>query len=127
LPGDRKTVRTPSKPFTPGTISHNLQAASIRREAESSLKRLGVERIDLYQIHQPAWKDQPESASPSSIEEAMQALVALQQEGKIRRFGVSNFKYVRADSDRTGAVHANGGVRPHPEPSPFVLHRLRQQ
>jgi len=74
-----------------GGISHNLQAASIRREAEGSLKRLGVERIDLYQIHWPAWKGQPENASPGSIEEAMQTLVSLQQEGKIRRFGVSNF------------------------------------
>ena len=74
-----------------GGISHNLQAASIRREAEGSLKRLGVERIDLYQIHWPAWKGQPETASPGSIEEAMQALVSLQREGKIRRFGVSNF------------------------------------
>jgi len=53
------------------TISHNLQAASIRREAEASLKRLGVERIDLYQIHWPDWKGQPEDASPGSIEEAM--------------------------------------------------------
>jgi aryl-alcohol dehydrogenase-like predicted oxidoreductase len=74
-----------------GRISHNLQAASIRREAEGSLKRLGVERIDLYQIHWPAWKAQPESASPGSIEEAMTALMALQREGKIRRVGVSNF------------------------------------
>jgi aryl-alcohol dehydrogenase-like predicted oxidoreductase len=74
-----------------GRISHNLQAVSIRREAEASLKRLGVERIDLYQIHWPAWEGQPESASPGSIEEAMTALVALQREGKIRRIGVSNF------------------------------------
>ena len=74
-----------------GRISHNLKAASIRQEAEGSLKRLGVERIDLYQIHWPAWKGQPETASPGSIEEAMQALVSLQREGKIRRFGVSNF------------------------------------
>jgi aryl-alcohol dehydrogenase-like predicted oxidoreductase len=74
-----------------GRISHNLPAASIRHEAEGSLKRLGVERIDLYQIHWPAWKGQPENASPGSIEEAMLALVALQREGKIRRFGVSNF------------------------------------
>ena len=63
-----------------GGISHNLQAASIRREAEGSLKRLGVERIDLYQIHWPAWKGQPENASPGSIEEAMQTLVSLQHE-----------------------------------------------
>jgi aryl-alcohol dehydrogenase-like predicted oxidoreductase len=74
-----------------GRISHNLQAPSIRREAEASLKRLGLERIDLYQIHWPAWKGQPEGASPGSIEEAMTALMALQREGKIRRVGVSNF------------------------------------
>ena len=54
-----------------GNISHNLQAASIRREAEASLKRLGVDAIDLYQIHWPAWKGQPESDSPGSIEEAV--------------------------------------------------------
>jgi aryl-alcohol dehydrogenase-like predicted oxidoreductase len=74
-----------------GNISHNLQAASIRREAEASLKRLGVESIDLYQIHWPAWKGHPEEASPGSIEEAVTELIALQRQGKIRHFGVSNF------------------------------------
>jgi len=73
------------------TISHNLQAASIRREAESSLKRLGLDTIDLYQIHWPAWSGNPESASPGSIEEAIGALAKLQSEGKIRHIGVSNF------------------------------------
>src|SRR5580700_1881912 len=72
-------------------ISHNLQAASIRREAEASLKRLGVDAIDLYQIHWPAWSGNPESASPGSVEEAVGALVKLQAEGKIRHIGVSNF------------------------------------
>src|SRR5271167_1156064 len=72
-------------------ISHNLQAASIRREAESSLKRLGLDTIDLYQIHWPAWSGQPESASPGSIEEAVGALAELKAEGKIRHIGVSNF------------------------------------
>jgi aryl-alcohol dehydrogenase-like predicted oxidoreductase len=74
-----------------GKISHNLQAASIRREVESSLKRLQTDTIDLYQIHWPAWKGAPESASPGSIEEAVGALVKLQAEGKIRHIGVSNF------------------------------------
>jgi aryl-alcohol dehydrogenase-like predicted oxidoreductase len=74
-----------------GKISHNLQAASIRREAESSLKRLGLDSIDLYQIHWPAWSGQPESASPGSIEEAVGALAKLKAEGKIRYIGVSNF------------------------------------
>src|SRR3984957_3931189 len=72
-------------------ISHNLQAASIRREAESSLKRLGLDTIDLYQIHWPAWSGNPESASPGSIEEAVAEMAKLKAAGKIRNIGVSNF------------------------------------
>lgn len=74
-----------------GKITHNLEAASIRREAESSLKRLNIDTIDLYQIHWPAWKGAPEETSPGSIEEAVGALAKLQAEGKIRHIGVSNF------------------------------------
>jgi aryl-alcohol dehydrogenase-like predicted oxidoreductase len=74
-----------------GKISHNLQAASIRLEAETSLKRLKVDSIDLYQIHWPALQGNPESASPGSIEEAVGALAKLKAEGKIRHIGVSNF------------------------------------
>src|SRR5712671_5032559 len=74
-----------------GKISHNLRAASIRREAESSLKRLQIDTIDLYQIHWPAWQGGPESASPGSILEAVGALAKLKAEGKIRNIGVSNF------------------------------------
>ena len=74
-----------------GNVSHSLQAASIRREAEASLMRLGVDTIDLYQIHWPAWQGGPESASPGSIEEAVGALAKLKAEGKIRHIGVSNF------------------------------------
>ena len=74
-----------------GNISHNLQAASIQRECESSLKRLAIDAIDLYQIHWPAWKDASESASPGSIEEAVAALAKLKGQGKIRHIGVSNF------------------------------------
>jgi aryl-alcohol dehydrogenase-like predicted oxidoreductase len=74
-----------------GNITHNLQAASVRREAEASLKRLGVDTIDLCQIHWPAWKGGPESASPGSIEEAVGELARLREQGKIRHIGVSNF------------------------------------
>jgi aryl-alcohol dehydrogenase-like predicted oxidoreductase len=74
-----------------GNISHNLQAASIQRECEASLKRLGIDAIDLYQIHWPTWKDAPESASLGSIEEAIGALAKLKDQGKIRHIGVSNF------------------------------------
>jgi len=74
-----------------GKISHNLQASSIRREAEASLKRLQMDCIDLYQIHWPGFRGRPESESPGSIEEAVGAMAQLEREGKIRHIGLSNF------------------------------------
>jgi aryl-alcohol dehydrogenase-like predicted oxidoreductase len=62
----------------------NLQPASIRSEVEASLRRLGVERIDLYQFH---WPD--ETGTP--IEESWTELLRLREEGKLRAIGVSNF------------------------------------
>lgn len=61
----------------------DLRPESIRKECEASLKRLGVEVIDLYQIHWP----QPEK----QIEDAWSTIADLIQEGKIRYAGVSNF------------------------------------
>ena len=61
------------------------------------LKRLGIDAIDLYQIHWPAWKGGPESASPGSIEEAIGALAKLREQGKIRHIGVSNFNLRQMD------------------------------
>jgi aryl-alcohol dehydrogenase-like predicted oxidoreductase len=63
-------------------IRQRLGAKSIRREAEASLRRLGVETIDLYQIHWP---------NASTIVEAWRTLVELRTEGKVRHIGVSNF------------------------------------
>ena len=90
-----------------GNISHNLQADSIRREAEASLKRLGIDAIDLYQIHWPAWKGGPESASPGSIEEAVGTLTKLKAEGKIRHIGVSNFSAEQMERARKVAPIAS--------------------
>jgi aryl-alcohol dehydrogenase-like predicted oxidoreductase len=64
-------------------IGKSLKAANIRRECEDSLRRLKVERIDLYQVHWP----EPEE----DIEEGWQAMVKLKEEGKVRWIGVSNF------------------------------------
>ncbi len=64
-------------------ISSNLKAQSIRREVEGSLKRLGVEAIDLYQMHWP----NPET----DIEEGWRTMAELKAEGKVRYIGVSNF------------------------------------
>ncbi|WP_207462559.1 aldo/keto reductase [Azospirillum sp. SYSU D00513] len=57
--------------------------ASLRREVEDSLRRLRVERIDLYQMHWPANDGTP-------LEEYWQALVKLRKEGKVRAVGLSN-------------------------------------
>lgn len=72
-------------------ISHNLQAASIRSEAEASLKRLQVDTIDLYQIHWAAHGGKPEGTAPGSVEEAVGEMAKLKTEGKIRHIGLSNF------------------------------------
>jgi aryl-alcohol dehydrogenase-like predicted oxidoreductase len=61
-----------------------LTPDSIRRECEASLRRLGVERIDLYQFH---WPDETGTA----VEDAWGAMVRLVEEGKVRAAGVSNF------------------------------------
>jgi aryl-alcohol dehydrogenase-like predicted oxidoreductase len=61
-----------------------LHPESIRRECEASLRRLGVERIDLYQFH---WPD--ESGVP--VEDSWGEMGRLIDEGKVRWGGVSNF------------------------------------
>jgi aryl-alcohol dehydrogenase-like predicted oxidoreductase len=61
----------------------NVRAASIMKECDDSLRRLGVDVIDLYQVH---W---PSSSAPA--EETMDALSRLHDQGKIRFFGVSNY------------------------------------
>jgi aryl-alcohol dehydrogenase-like predicted oxidoreductase len=61
-----------------------LKPESIRRECDASLRRLGVERIDLYQFH---WPD--ETGTP--VEDSWREMVRLVEQGKVRLAGVSNF------------------------------------
>jgi aryl-alcohol dehydrogenase-like predicted oxidoreductase len=65
------------------TVAHSLKRDSILREAEASLKRLGIDAIDLYQIH---WPDPEED-----IEEGWSALAELKEQRLARHIGVSNF------------------------------------
>jgi aryl-alcohol dehydrogenase-like predicted oxidoreductase len=62
-----------------------LTPESMRRELESSLRRLGVERIDLYQAHRP-----DEIGTP--VEDSWGEMGRFIEEGKIRAAGVSNFQ-----------------------------------
>jgi aryl-alcohol dehydrogenase-like predicted oxidoreductase len=83
------------------TVTHSLRPESIRRECAASLVRLGVERIDLYQIHWPKWPAAPAGDDPGSIEDAWHTMSELRREGKIRYLGASNF-----DVDQLARVHA---------------------
>ncbi len=64
-------------------IYRSLTKESLQEELEGSLRRLGVDVIDLYQIHWPNPEDE--------IEEGWEALAKLQEQGKVRYIGVSNF------------------------------------
>jgi len=61
----------------------DLSPDRIRKDIESSLKRLDIEQIDLYQIH---WPD-----PDTPLEESVEELIKLQKEGKFKYLGVSNF------------------------------------
>lgn len=64
-------------------VTNNNHPASIRKECENSLRRLGTDYIDLYQIHWPHDK--------VPVEDSWGAMIRLQEEGKVRFIGVSNF------------------------------------
>jgi aryl-alcohol dehydrogenase-like predicted oxidoreductase len=73
------------------TVAHSLKRDSIMREAENSLERLGVDAIDLYQIHWPI--------PAADIEEGWAALAELKERDLVRHIGVSNF-----DVGQLGAI-----------------------
>ena len=71
---------------------------SIRREVEASLRRLDVERIDLYQMHWPA-----EDGTP--LEDYWGTLLQLKDEGKVRAVGLSNHDVAQLEAaERLGHV-----------------------
>jgi aryl-alcohol dehydrogenase-like predicted oxidoreductase len=68
-----------------GVIENDLRPESIREECENSLRRLGLERIDLYQFHWPDWR------TGTALEDSWGTMVELVEEGKARWIGVANF------------------------------------
>ena len=83
-------------------VFNSLKKKSVREEAEASLKRLGVEVIDLYQIH---WPDPEEE-----IEEGWGTIADLVKEGKIRYAGVSNFNVEQLK--RIQPIHRVASLQP---------------
>jgi aryl-alcohol dehydrogenase-like predicted oxidoreductase len=67
-----------------GATFRDLSPRSLREECDASLRRLGTEAIDLYQLHWPV-------QNTGIVEQAWLTLAELQLEGKVRHIGVSNF------------------------------------
>jgi len=86
-----------------------LKKRSIRKECHDSLKRLGIDVIDLYQMH---WPDPDED-----VEEVWEEMVRLKERGKVRYLGVSNFAVKHLD--RVRRIHEPVSLQP-----PYsMLHR----
>ncbi|MBF5042627.1 aldo/keto reductase [Aggregicoccus sp. 17bor-14] len=79
----RERVVIATKVGSPMPTGKGLGAAHIQRACDDSLRRLGVERIDLYYAH----RDDPDTAQ----EETAKAFDALVRAGKVRQLGASNF------------------------------------
>ncbi len=92
LSGRRDEVFLVSKVYP-----HNASREGVPAACERSLLRLGTDRIDLYLLH---WRGEVPLA------ETLEAFLALQQQGKIRYFGVSNF-----DVDDMEELWAHAGGR----------------
>ena len=89
-----------------GRIIPRLKKESVRAEAEASLRRLGVEALDLYQIHWP----QPDA----DIEEGWEAIADLIRAGKVRFGGVSNFSL--SQLQRVQSMHPVAALQP-----PYIM------
>jgi len=83
-------------------ISNCLKKESIRSEVESSLGRLNIDVIDLYQIHWPAPDEE--------IEEAWGTIADLIKEGEVRYAGVSNFSVEQLK--RIQPIHPVASLQP---------------
>ena len=90
------------KPVPGGEIVSDLSAASVRGELEASLRRLGTDHIDLYQVHWPQPEDQ--------IEEAWAEIGRAVKAGKVRYAGVSNFSVEQMK--RVHAIHPVTSLQP---------------
>jgi aryl-alcohol dehydrogenase-like predicted oxidoreductase len=93
--------------------TRSASAADVTAECEGSLRRLGVDRIDLYQLHWPA---------PQPIAETAGACAALLEAGKIRAIGVSNFSVAQLDEWRATGVPLHSDQPPFSILRPAVKH-----
>jgi aryl-alcohol dehydrogenase-like predicted oxidoreductase len=89
--------------FLASKLSGDHSRKHIREAIDASLRQLGTDHLDLYQIHspKPQWP----------IADTMDELVKLQKEGKVRHLGVSNFNAQQtAEAARHGRIQSS---QPH--------------
>jgi aryl-alcohol dehydrogenase-like predicted oxidoreductase len=89
-------------PYVDGRSRRVTSPESLRREVEGSLRRLRVERIDLYQVHWPGQDGTP-------LEDTWAAMLGFVDEGKIAAAGVSN--YTVAELEASAAAGPIGSVQ----------------
>lgn len=77
-------IRKSGEPHPNSPYRYDFSADYILSSCEKSLRRLGVDRIDLYQLHRPDYLMHPQ--------EIAAAFARLKEQGKVREFGVSNFR-----------------------------------
>jgi aryl-alcohol dehydrogenase-like predicted oxidoreductase len=95
------------------TPNRSASAADGRAECEASLRRLGVDHLDLYQLHWPA---------PQPIAETAAACDALLKAGKIRAIGVSNFSVAQLEEWQATGVPLHSVQPPYSILRPAVKH-----
>lgn len=97
---DGVVVATKVAPRPDGT---GFRREEVRAACQASLKRLGTDHIDLYQLH---WRD-----PDVPVEETWEAMAALVDDGLVRAIGVSNFD--RELIERCEAIRHVDSVQPH--------------
>lgn len=98
-----------------GNLIWRLDKASVRSQVEASLKRLGIDVIDLYQIHRSRpfdWTPKEYTPRPHEeyVEEAWQTFADLVKEGKVRYIGVSNLSI--EELERIQPIHQVASLQP---------------
>lgn len=82
-------IRLPGDPAPDSAYRYDFSREYILQQCEASLRRLQIDRIDVYQLHRPDWL--------MNAEEVAGAFSELKQQGKVRYFGVSNFSPSQVD------------------------------
>ena len=115
IPGLRDKIVLASKGCIIPGVPYNSSAQYITSACEASLARMGVDHVDLYQIHRPDHFTHPE--------EIAQAFNSLKSRGLVREFGVSN--YTVAQTLALNAFVDNGLATTQPQLSATHLDPLR--